>query len=194
VKRILVIHGWGNHRPAGHWHRELVTSLRNQGHVVSCPALPDADLPTLSKWLEVVAQELEMLQEVQGDELVVVAHSLGVLTWLHACQSALVSRPVDRVLLVGPADPAMCAEVPTFDIDIAQAREPLANTARSVILVGSDADPWAPRGIVETFATPLNQPVVIIPGAGHIAMDDGYGHWQGVIDWVNDPNADLTKK
>lgn len=194
MKRILVIHGWGNHRPAGHWHRHLVRELRSKGHVVAYPGLPNADLPILDDWLTIVEQELEMLAEVPGDELIVVAHSLGVLTTLHACMRESFKAPIDRVLLVGPADPAMCGEVPTFNLEIASAAQALRNCATEVLIVGSDADPWAPHGVTQTFGQPLGQPVVVIPGAGHIAMDDGYGHWQGVIDWINNPASDITVK
>jgi hypothetical protein len=32
----------------------------------------------------------------------------------------------------------------------------------------------------------------VIEGAKHLALSDGWGRWQGVIDWVSDPTADLT--
>jgi predicted alpha/beta hydrolase family esterase len=194
VKRILVIHGWSNHRPAGHWHRELVKALRTQGHVVSYPALPNPELPELEAWLEIVAQELELLGEVDGDELIVVAHSLGVLTWLNLAMQRRVPVHVDRVLLVAPADPELSESFPTFKLEVSKAAKSVADNATTTLIVGSDADQWAPNGVAETFGVPLNVETRLIPGAGHVAMDDGYGYWQGVIDWVNDPTADVTKK
>ncbi|MSW39248.1 MAG: alpha/beta fold hydrolase, partial [Actinobacteria bacterium] len=84
VKRVLIIHGWGNRRPAHHWHRNLANELRRTGNVVAYPQLPNTDSPVLSDWLDVVAVELDMLGEVGTGELVVIGHSLGCLTWLHA--------------------------------------------------------------------------------------------------------------
>ena len=191
--RVLIIHGWGNHRPPGHWHRLLAAALRTQGHVVAYPQLPDTDSPTLPAWLAVVKNELDMLAEVDDSPLVVVAHSLGCLTWIQSAVHGLVTHPANRVLLVAPADPDLCGEVPTFQLDLSDAhvRNAVHKAAHETLLVASDADPWTPRGITETFARPLNVPAVVIPGAGHIAIDDGWGPWQGVIDWVNEPEADL---
>jgi hypothetical protein len=33
---------------------------------------------------------------------------------------------------------------------------------------------------------------VIIEGGKHLSLQDGWGKWQGVIDWVNDPAAELS--
>jgi hypothetical protein len=35
MKRVLIIHGWGNERPEGHWHRMLATALRKDGYLVT---------------------------------------------------------------------------------------------------------------------------------------------------------------
>ena len=104
-KRVLIIHGWGNHRPVGHWHSHLATALRQQGHVVAYPQLPNTDLPNLDEWLEVLKTELEMLGEINDNELVVVAHSLGCLTWINIAMRGLAPKDVSRVLLAAPADP-----------------------------------------------------------------------------------------
>jgi predicted alpha/beta hydrolase family esterase len=29
-------------------------------------------------------------------------------------------------------------------------------------------------------------------GAGHFNLASGFSQWQGVIDWINDPAADIT--
>jgi hypothetical protein len=45
-----------------------------------------------------------------------------------------------------------------------------------------------------TFGDPLGVEAVIIPGARHFTAADGWGQWSGVIDWVADPTADITKR
>ena len=117
MKRVLVIHGWTNRRPEGHWQRRLVHALREQGHSVAYPQLPNTDNPVLSEWLEVVANEISMLNELDG-EFIVIGHSLGCLTWLNAVNNNVVSQQVDRVLLVAPADPVLCDEAATFQLDL----------------------------------------------------------------------------
>ena len=195
MKRLLVIHGWGNHRDHEHWHRRLVADRRRRGDAVAYPQLPNSDTPVLSEWLEIVQAELDMLHEVNDSELIVIGHSLGCLTWLHAVEQLNFPEKVSRVMLVAPADSDQCAEVPTFQIDVNKAglKQALCDRADSTIIVGSDNDvEWTPRGIPATFSDPLEVPFVLIPGGGHIAMHDGWGPWQGVIDWIDDPNADLS--
>jgi len=38
---VLLLHGWQNHRPAGHWQHQLADDLTADGVDVSYPALPD---------------------------------------------------------------------------------------------------------------------------------------------------------
>jgi len=194
VKRVLIIHGWGNERPEGHWHRQLATALRKEGHLVSYPQLPDTELPSLAKWLSVLKVELDLLNEAGDGELIVFGHSLGCLTWLHIAQSEILKEKASRVMLVAPADPDLCGEVPDFQMDLSApaAKSAAHNAAHSTLLVGSDADHWLPKGIEATYATPLDLPFVLIQGAGHFAVEEGWTPWQGVINWVNDANTDLS--
>jgi predicted alpha/beta hydrolase family esterase len=194
VKRILIIHGWGNERPVGHWHRLLATQLRKQGHIVAYPQLPDTELPSLDKWLAVLKVELDMLRDAGDGELIVIAHSLGCLTWLHIAQSGILQEQASRVLLVAAADPHLCGEVPSFQLDLNSAQVKVAahNAALATLFVGSDSDPWQPRGVAETFAQPLDLPFVVIPGAGHFAVEEGWTPWTGAINWITDATADLA--
>jgi predicted alpha/beta hydrolase family esterase len=87
-------------------------------------------------------------------------------------------------------------EVEGLNVDLtdpAVAKATRASTA-SLTLLASEKDKWTPRGIHATFGEPLGLTPLILEGAGHLSLDDGFGHWQGVIDWVNDPKADLTRR
>lgn len=194
MKRVLIIHGWGNRRQPSHWQRNLAVALRRDGHAVAYPQLPNTDNPVLSEWLEVVENELSILDEVSDDELVVLGHSLGCLTWLNAVNSAIVKSTVSRVLLVAPADPALCDDAATFQLDLNSPtlKAAVHAAATSTTLVGSDGDPWIPNGVESTFAHPLELPFVVIPGASHFAGEEGWGPWQGVANWVLDPATNLS--
>ena len=194
MKRVLIIHGWGNERPDGHWHRLLATALRKEGHVVAYPQLPDTELPSLAKWLAVLKVELNMLKEAGDGELLVFAHSLGCLTWLHIAQGEILKEQASRVMLVAPADPELLGEVPDFQLDLSvpEVKAAAHKAAGSTLLLGSDSDPWLPKGIEQTYATPLDLPFVLIQGAGHFAVEEGWTPWRGVINWVNDANTDLS--
>lgn len=196
MPRTLILHGWTNHRPPGHWHRRLAAALRDRGEMTLYPPLPDPDNPSLEQWLEVVGNELQMIREAGSGEVVVVAHSLGCMTWLHAALHGLADPPVDRVLLVAPAAPETLGAIAEFQLDLDDPRVRAASdaAARSLTIVGSDSDAWAPRGVQATFGDPLGVEATIIPGGAHITLADGWGPWQGVIDWVLDPSADLTRR
>jgi hypothetical protein len=77
--------------------------------------------------------------------------------------------------------------------DFERIRRAVHESAGSVELVGSDADPWQPSGIQAGVGDLIGVQARIIPGAKHLSLTDGFSQWQGVIDWVNDPHADLTK-
>ena len=198
MARVLIIHGWVNRRPEGHWQRRLAAALRDQGHIVSYPQLPNPDDPQLAEWLEVIVAELQQLAEVENrrsEPFVVIAHSLGCVAWLHVALKDLAPEVADRVLLVAPPEKVPVSPVTSFDSDADEAEmaAALASSALEVVLVGSDLDIWQPSGIQAGVGDGLGLTAVVVPGAMHFSVTDGFSQWQGVIDWVNDPSADLTR-
>jgi predicted alpha/beta hydrolase family esterase len=75
---ILILHGIGAEAGA-HWQRWLGHELEKEGHTVHMPDLPDASHPDRFEWLEYVKG---ILQDIQTKHLVIVGHSLGVVTAL----------------------------------------------------------------------------------------------------------------
>ena len=191
-KQVLFLHGWTNRRPEGNWQRLAAVALRQQGHQVHYPQLPSPDQPRFAEWAEVALNELAQIAEAnRGEEVVVIGHSLGAVTWLKLVSEGLAPSLVSRVLLVAPADPELLIDIPDFILDVAAAA-PAVRSAANTVVVGSDEDPWQPNGIEATFSDPLDVPVVVVTGARHFSLSDGYGEWAGVINWVNDPASDLS--
>ena len=196
MAKVLILHGWTNRRQPGHWQRHLATALRQQGHIVAYPQFPSTDQPKLNEWQELLAAELDMLSEIEAGETIVIGHSLGCINWIQGAATGLITEPVDRVLLVAPADPIVLGEVEGLKVTLTDPEVVAATHAStaSLTVLASDQDKWTPRGIQATFGDPLGLEAVILPGAGHLSLDDGFGFWQGVIDWVNNPEADLTQR
>lgn len=192
--RILIMHGWTNRRQEGNWHRILVSKLRHQGHQVLYPQFPSTDNPTLEDWQDLLVAELELLQEAGPGETIVIGHSLGCVNFIHAAVTGKISQPVDRLLMVAPADPKLLGEIEGLQVNLAKADTKAAVNAvvRNLTLVGSDADPWTPDGIQETFGTPLGVDAIVIEGAQHFTTEQGWGKWDGLLAWVNDSGADIT--
>lgn len=193
MARILINHGWTNRRPQGSWARNLTIAARAKGHHVIYPQFPNTDHPVLSEWQELLVEELEHTKESGTGEVIFIGHSLGCLNWIQAAASGKIMEPVDRVLLVAPADPALLDEVPGANVDLSneKVKSALLASTKHLTIVGSDRDAWIPRGIQETFGDPLSLKAIVIAGAGHFSLTDGWGQWQGIIDWIDNPNANL---
>ena len=194
MARVLIMHGWTNRRQENTWHRILVSALRHQGHQVLYPQFPSTDNPTLEEWQELLLAELALLEEAGPGESIVIGHSLGCVNFIHAAVEGKISNPVDRLLFVAPADPKLLGEIQGLKValDKPATKQALNAAAKSLTIVGSDADPWIPDGVQETFGGPLGVEAIVIQGAGHFKGDEGWGHWQGLLDWVNEQSSDIT--
>jgi len=198
---VLILHGWQNHRPDGHWQRWLAEELTARGHVVRYPQLPDADEPTREGWLAALEAELA---ETSRSELTIVAHSLGCSLWLaYAIERARAVQPgpdatgpaAARVMLVAPPSDGFLEQTPeiagfvaggTDTDDDARAGVAAALAAASLeapIVVQSDADPCSPAGTT-SFADAFELDRVIVPGGGHLTIEDGFGPFPLLLDLV----------
>lgn len=192
TRSFLILHGVENRRPEGHWQHELAMDLRERGEQVFYPQLPDTDRPALVDWTDAIRAELALMR----GEKVVVCHSLASVAWLHlAAADAASANPLsaDRVLLVSPPGPQafewdVIAGFSTTGLDLTGLR--LA--ADSVRLVCSDADPYCTEGAADHYGRPLGCEVDVIPGGGHLTLDDGYGPWPSALAWCLDPAERLT--
>ncbi|MFI0962269.1 RBBP9/YdeN family alpha/beta hydrolase [Streptomyces sp. NPDC021080] len=189
-RSFLILHGWQNHRPEGHWQRWLAGRLGELGQHVVYPQLPDPDDPDLEVWLAELTRHLDALR---GSERVVVAHSLSAVLWFHAAARALPGTTgVDRVLLVAPPSASVLAglsEIAGFALE--KTDFTLPGPTR---LVAGDDDPYCPEGAGTVYGDPLGVPTQILSGAGHLGMDAGYGPWPAVLEWCLDGTARLTAR
>ncbi|GAA3125818.1 alpha/beta hydrolase [Streptomyces rameus] len=191
TRSYLVLHGWQNHRPEGHWQHWLADRLGALGHRVGYPQLPDADDPDLEVWLGELARHLE--ESAGTGERVVVAHSLSAVLWLHAAARGMEQqRLADRVLLVAPPSGSVLARYP--EVAAFAPPAPDFTLPGPTRLVAGDDDPYCPEGAGTHFAEPLGIPADILPGAGHLDLNAGYGPWPAVLDWCLADSAPLTAR
>ena len=181
-RRFLVLHGWENHRPPGHWQHWLTERLRSSGEQVLYPQLPSPDEPVFDDWLAVLRAELEML----GDgERVVLCHSLACLLWLRHAETAGPEHAVDRLLLVCPPGVSALPHALSAFFPGPRSARALPSTSRTrPVLVCTDADPWCAEGAAATYGGALDVDVHLVPGGGHLALEDGYGPWPAVERWA----------
>ncbi|MDT0274438.1 RBBP9/YdeN family alpha/beta hydrolase [Blastococcus goldschmidtiae] len=186
---FLIVHGWENRRPEGHWQRWLAERLADDGHEVRYPQFPEPDVPVLGDWLDLLRSELDALGS--DGERVLVCHSLAVLLWWQAAPSLGVLQP-DRVLLVAPPSADVLRGYPEVAAFAPAGIEttPLPADLRAwVRLVASDDDPYFPGGAASLYAGTFGIDADVIPGGRHLDLPAGYGSWPSVRAWCTDPSV-----
>lgn len=199
---VLILHGWQNHRPEGHWQRWLAGELTARGHDVRYPQLPDADAPTRADWLAALDAELAGTNPA---DLTVVAHSLGCSLWLaHAlarAEAGLGAPVAARVVLVAPPSEGFLAGIPEIAEFAAGASDDAtrervgaalaAATTAAPLVVQSDDDPCSPAGTLG-LADALGLERITVAGAGHFTIEEGFGPLPVVLDLVDGTGAHGT--
>lgn len=171
--------------------RLTAAALRNQGHQVWYPQFPSPDTPNPADWQDLLRQESSMMDEVDGGEKIVIAHSLGTINWIYGALTNLFKEPFDRALLVAIPDPVMTSETSGIEGEPMNFDDPalapaLARWGKSATAVASDKDRWQPNGT--GFYQSLGLETVEVKGAGHFSLDDGWGKWSGLENWVETAN------
>jgi hypothetical protein len=180
----VVIPGWRG-SGEGHWQTWLEGELTSAGRETRRPEFAELDVPEFDQWRAALRAALADLPPGGYD---VVAHSLGAVLWLHHAIDLGDSPTAGRVLLVAPPSPR--TEIPgaerffpaPTDVDAVR------RAADGTVLVGGDNDPYLPEGIAAAYGRPLKMATTIVPGAGHINPDAGYGPWPAVLNWCGRDN------
>lgn len=181
--RFLVLHGWQGSGPE-HWQTWLVGRLRAAGHHVQYPELPACDEPCPDRWGMAFRSELGRLAARQDVERVVVAHSLGCVLWLREAGAIAPSRRVDRVALVAPPCPGAAVPELAGFYPTGADRDAVAAAAGATRLVCSADDPFCPGdGAARYWGEPLGLRIDLIPDAGHLNVEAGYGEWPQMEAW-----------
>jgi predicted alpha/beta hydrolase family esterase len=183
-RRFLILHGWQNERPIGHWQRWLAERLAGHGHEVVYPQLPNPGHPVLKEWLEVIEASLERAPDV---EQIVIAHSLSCAAWINFAGIGGVTLPVDRLAFIAPPGAGFLASTPELqEFQFAEgAHEAVrATSIAPARLVCSSNDPYCDPAATVLYGDTFD--IDVIPDAGHLDMVAGYGRWQSALRWCGD--------
>ncbi|WP_072679678.1 alpha/beta hydrolase [Arcobacter sp. LA11] len=172
-KRVLVLHGLGG-SDYPHWQAHLTADLIKQNTVVSFPAMPNRDNPTLKEWKEFLKNEIEHFKPT-----VIVCHSLANLLWFHICDELDIK--LDKLMMVAPVRNEELEEAKTFF------PYPLPNDLKSkeVIIAASTNDPYMNVEEAIRLQSKLGVGMKLLEEAGHINADSGYGKLECALDWIN---------
>jgi len=190
VTSFLLVHGWQNRRPPGHWQHWL--ALRLKHHQVLYPQLPHPDHPDPAAWVRELAVQLARMRHTRR---VVICHSLGCMAWLQlaAAGPRALGHVVDHLLFVAPPSPEFLAAQP--ELAAFRADWPIGPLLRATCrtqprLVCSDNDIHCVRGAHHAYPDTFD--VDVLPGAGHLDIPAGYGAWPSLLAWCADPARRIT--
>ena len=160
---ILIVPGLGGSGPE-HWQTRWESKLSTARRVEQ----PDWDKPKLDVWTRVLTEAVAECAR----PVMLVAHSLGVVTVAHAAASL---SGVRGALLVAPAD----VEQPGLPaaIDPAFAPIPTAPLPFPSLLVASRTDPYCSYARAEDLGYAWGSAVIDAGEAGHLNPESGFGPW-----------------
>jgi predicted alpha/beta hydrolase family esterase len=162
---IMIVPGYTNSGPdhwQSRWQRKLSTARRVEQ--------ADWDAPVRDDWVSGLVETVAASRR----PVVLLAHSLGVITVVHA--APLLSPDVVRgAFLVAPADVEDAALIPTIERAFAPSpQDPLPFPS---LLVASRSDPYCTYERAEDFAFAWGSALLDAGDAGHINTESGFGPW-----------------
>ncbi len=176
-KKVLILHGWGG-SDYPHWQAWVASELIKDNYIVSFPALPKRDEPTLEEWMDTLKKEFDHFKPD-----IVLCHSLANALWFHFVNTYDI-KPIEKLMLVAPVSKKVIDEVGTFY------PYPIPSDLKSdeIIMVGSTNDPYMTVEEAIELQSNLNVGLKILDDAGHINADSGYGELSCAIDWIKREN------
>lgn len=177
-KEYIIIHGLGG-SPQGHWQDFLYKELQNQGKKVLFPQFPNNSQPSLEDWI----CELHGLKEHIHENTVVIAHSMGVILWLHYISKYIDTR-INKAILVAPPSREFLVshDFAKSFADFSLDKENFHRVNLHSLLIASTNDEYCLPSAWEKFGKILDLDYLeLAPEAGHINMASGYGKWQDFL-------------
>lgn len=161
---ILILPGFMNSGPE-HWQSRWQAKLSTASRVWE-PIMGDA---RKTDWVECLAKAVTAAEK----PVVLVAHSLGVITTAHAASQ--LGGKVRGAFLVAPSN--VERDNLTVGIDRAFAPVPRDPLPFPSVLIGSQSDPFCSFDKAGDFANAWGSALVDAGDAGHINVDSGHGPW-----------------
>ncbi len=165
---ILIAPGWNDSGP-DHWQSRWQERLSTAQRVMQA----DFSKPDCADW----TGQLVRAVEAAPKPVVLIAHSLGTTTLLHAAprlRSGKGAGQLAGAFLVAPPD----LDAPTADPLFASfGPVPMQKLAFPTVVVASNTDPFCTYPRAAAFAAAWGSALVDAGDAGHINPEAGFGPW-----------------
>lgn len=168
MKKVLIIHGWES-GSKGHWYQEEKNILEKIGYIVAVPDMPNAKLPVLEKWVEVV-------ENFNPDEnSVLIGHSLGAPTILRYLEKA--QKKVGKVILIAGFSSTLNMDYPNAKYPDSFVKNPfdwekIKKMTGEIVVLNQVNDPWVPVAKGEEIAQKTGGTFVKVQGSNHFDQMD----------------------
>lgn len=175
---VLILHGIEGH--AGiHWQQWLHAELTQRGYNVLMPHLPNSDHPERQTWLTEVKKAAA---EVNPKDLIIVAHSLGVvsaLDYLEANQAYVLVSVSGFAADYGAELNSYFLNEKSIDF-----KKVNSNLRQAFVLYGDD-DPYVPQTALKHLADKLGiKNPIIIPKGGHFNTEAGFNKFPQLLKMI----------
>lgn len=166
---VLILHGIQSEAGA-HWMRWLGHQLEKEGHKVIMPQFPSPDHPERFDWLSFVK---ERLQGIPLSKLVIIGHSLGVVTALDFIEQS--DKKIHGFISVSGFARDYGNELNSYfmkekDLNLVEVREKIHQLA---VFYGSN-DPYVSQEALQYLAEELEVNPIIVDRGGHLNSEAGY--------------------
>jgi len=149
-----------------YWHARWASRLGTAKRVEQ----DNWDRPDCSCWVNRLVEQVDAASR----PVVLVGHSLGVVTIVHAAPK-LADRGVKAGFLVAPPDLEAHADAfPQFNSFLPIPRDPLPFPS---FVIASRSDPYADFEFADELATAWGSAIYDAGDSGHINADSGHGPW-----------------
>ncbi len=163
--KYLIIPGLGN-SGVNHWQSYWEKELKNSKRVIQ----DDWENPNLENWIRNLETEIEKCD----DQIILIAHSLGVALVLQWA-SRNKNTKVEGALLVSPSD--VDSDEYTPEVVRNFSPFPMIKLPFHSIVVASEDDPYVSMYRAEYFAKMWNSELINVGKLGHINSDSNLGVW-----------------
>ena len=170
--RAILVHGWEGYPEEG-WKPWLKRELELRGFEILVPAMPDANTPTMEKWVS-------YLTEIVGapdKKTFLVGHSLGCIAILRYLETLKEGQKIGGAILVAGFGEdldykAYKGELSSF-FKTTPDWEKIRDHCKQFVAVHSTDDPWVSIKNNKLFQEKLNAKSVIQHNMKHYSGDDG---------------------
>lgn len=168
MKNVLILHGT-DAQPEHNWFPSLKQLLEEREYETWVPQLPNAHRPNSDIYNQFI---LESNWKFNEDSLII-GHSSGAVATLALLEALPENVCIETAVLVGVFRGSLgrdsLADLRTEPFDLDKVRR----TAKEIIILHSDNDPFCPLEDAEYYAQELGAKLIVIPGAQHFTPSKG---------------------